>query len=100
GEEVYGNKADTYARMLAITRKDMMNDDLSVLTSIPKKLGRGSALTLNDIFWKEFLSNSTFFHANNKNVSTDTGALGLIGLQEAEVIFLNQTDPDGNPLLS
>jgi hypothetical protein len=31
-------------------------------------------------------------------VSTDTGALGLLGLEEAEVIFMNQTDPDSKPL--
>lgn len=98
GEETYSNQADTYARMLAITRKDFMNDDLGALTDVPRKLGRGAALLLNEIFWTEFLDNSSFFTSGRNNVSTDTGALGLTGLQEADTVFMNQTDPDGNPL--
>lgn len=98
GEETYSNKADTYARMLAITRTDFMNDDLGALTDVPRKLGRGAALMLNHIFWTEFLNNSSFFHTDNSNVSTDTGALGLTGLQEADTVFMKQTDPNNNPL--
>ena len=98
GEETYNNKADTYARMLAITRTDIINDDLGALTASPRKLGRGGALKLNDIFWREFLDNSTFFTSARGNVSTDTGLLGLTGLAEADAIFMNQLDPDGNPL--
>lgn len=98
GEETYSNKADTYARMLAITRTDFINDDLGALTDVPRKLGRGAGLSLNNIFWTKFLNNSSFFTSGRNNVSTDTGALGLTGLQEADTIFMNQTDPDGNPL--
>jgi hypothetical protein len=98
GDLTYTNKADTYARMLGITRTDIINDDLSALTSVPRKLGRGAGLKLNDIFWTEFLNNSAFFASGNANVSTDTGALGSLGLSQAETIFLSQTDPDGNPL--
>src|SRR5690606_32868050 len=99
-EETYNNQADTYARMFAITRKDIINDDLGALTQVPRRIGRGGALKLNDIFWSEFLnpSISNFFHSNNSNVSTDTGALGLVGLNQAYTIFMNQTDPDGLPL--
>ena len=98
GEETYTNKADTYARMLAITRTDFMNDDLGALTDVPRKLGRGAALMLNQIFWTEFLDNTSFFASGNANVSTGTGTLGLTGLQEADTKFMEQTDPDGNPL--
>ena len=95
----YTNKADTYAKMLAITRNDIINDDLGALTAVPRRLGRGGALKLNDVFWTVFLDNTgSFFTVGNSNVSTDTGALGLLGLEEAEVIFMNQTDPDSKPL--
>lgn len=94
----YTNQADTYAAMFAITRRDIINDDLGVLTAVPRRLGRGGMLKLNDIFWTEFLNNSAFFTSGNSNVSTDTGALGLTGLQQAETIFMNQTDADGLPL--
>ncbi len=99
GEEVYTNKADTYARMVAITRKDFINDNLGALTDVPRMLGRGAALKLNDIFWTEFLNNSSFFTSGRNNVSTDTGALGLLGLEQAETVFANQNDPDGHPML-
>lgn len=97
-EVPYTNQADTYARMLSITRTDIINDDLGALIDAPKKLGRGGALKLNDIFWTEFLNNSTFFTSARQNVSTDTGTLGLLGLEQADTIFMEQTDPDGNPL--
>ncbi|MCO8123413.1 Mu-like prophage major head subunit gpT family protein [Stieleria sp. TO1_6] len=84
--------------MLGITRTDIINDDLGALTDVPRKLGRGAGLKLNDIFWTAFLDNAAFFAAGNFNVSTDTGELGLVGLEEAETVFMNQTDPDGNPL--
>lgn len=98
GEEVYTNKADTYGKMFAITRTDIVNDDLSALTAVPRRIGRGGMLKLNDIFWAKFLNNSTFFASGNNNVSTDTGVLGLAGLQQADTVFMSQTDPDGNPL--
>lgn len=98
GEETYSNQADTHAKMLTITRRDIVNDDLGALIDAPRKLGRGAALKLNDIFWTEFLNNSTFFTSGRANVSTDTGLLGLVGLEQADTIFMNQTDPDGNPL--
>jgi hypothetical protein len=97
-DESYTNQADTYARMLAITRKDIINDDLGALTAAPRRLGRGGMLKLNDIFWKVFLDNSTFFTAARTNVSTATGALTTAGLAATETIFMSLTDPDGLPL--
>ncbi len=98
GELVYGNKADTYAKMLAITRQDIINDDLGALTSTPRRLGRGSALKLNDIFWTAFLDNSAFFAGGNSNVNTGAADMTVPGLAATETIFMDQTDPDGKPL--
>lgn len=98
GEETYGNKADTYAKMLAITRQDMINDDVGALTNVPRRLGRGSKLKLNDIGWAEFLDNSTFFTAGNGNVNTGVADMTVGGLAATEAIFEAMTDPDGKPL--
>jgi hypothetical protein len=98
GDLTYTNKIDTYAKMLAITRQDYYNDDLGALTDVPKKLGRGSALKLNDIFWTEFLNNAGFFTSGNANVNTGVADATLGGLAATEVIFMSQTDPDGYPL--
>lgn len=102
GETVYNNQADTYAIMIGIDRRDLINDDLGALTSVGRRLGRGAALSLNDRFWTVFLNNSSFFSSGNANVSTGGGsALGTAdgaAINAAEVIFMNQTDPDGKPL--
>jgi len=98
GEVAYSNKADTYARMLAITRTDYINDDLGALTSVPKKLGRGGGLMLNKIFWTKFLNNSAFFTSGRTNVNTAVADMSSGGLAATETIFLAQTDPDSQPL--
>jgi hypothetical protein len=96
----YTNQADTYAAMLAITRKDIINDDLGALTAAPRRLGRGGALKLNDIFWTEFLGlvSASFFAAGNSNINTGVADMTIGGLTATETIFMNQTDPDGKPL--
>jgi hypothetical protein len=99
GEETYSNKADTYAKMLAITRQDIINDDLGALTAVPRRLGRGAGLKLNDIFWTVFLNNSSFFTgAPRNNVNTGVANMTVGGLTATETIFMNQVDPDGKPL--
>jgi hypothetical protein len=60
GQEQYTNKADTFGLLLGIDRRDMINDDLGAITLVPRKLGRGSGLKINDVFWTIFLGNSDF----------------------------------------
>ncbi len=99
GETAYTNQAKTYGRMFGIDRRDLINDDLDALTAVPRRLGRGGALKLNDVFWAEFLSNAAFFTAGNNNYADGVGtALGIDALTQAETMFLDQTDPDGHPL--
>jgi hypothetical protein len=99
GQEQYTNKADTFGLLLSIDRRDMINDDLGAITLVPRKLGRGSGLKINDVFWTIFMANSSFFTAGNKNYLTgaDT-ALTIDGLTKAEVAFLEQVDGDGKPI--
>ena len=33
--------------MLTIDRRDIINDDLGAITTVPRKLGRGSGLKIN-----------------------------------------------------
>lgn len=98
GETVYTNSVSTYARMLAITRQDVINDDLGVLTMLPQKLGRGAGLALNERFWTVFLDNSSFFSSANSNLNEGVATVTSAGLTATEVIFRNQVDPDGHVL--
>lgn len=99
GNEQYTNRADTYGLMLSIDRRDIINDDLGAITTVPRKLGRGSGLKINDIFWSTFMNNASFFTAGNKNYLTgaDT-ALSIDGLTKSEVAFMDLTDTDGKPI--
>ena len=99
GEESYTNQAKTYGKLFAITRKDIINDDLGMFASVPRKIGRGAALKLNTVFWTEFMDNASFFTAGRNNRETGAGsALDIDALTAAELAFLDQTDPDGQPL--
>ncbi len=104
GEESYSNRVDTYARMLAVTYQDIVNDDLGALTRVPRKLGRGGALALNKVFWTAFMDNASFFSSGNSNYiegatpGSNDSRLGVEGLTRGETAFDALTDPDGNPL--
>lgn len=99
GEERFTNQADTYGKLIAIDRRDIINDDLGVITAVPQELGRGASQALNDLFWTAFLDHAAFFSAANKNLLTgvDT-ALTIDGLTKAEVLFNQQVDGSGRPL--
>ena len=99
GEQSYTNKADTYGLLLSIDRREIINDDLGAITTVPRKLGRGSGLKINDIFWSVFMNNAAFFTAGNNNYieGVDT-ALGIDALSLAERTFMDQVDADGKPI--
>ena len=99
GEEKYENKADTYGLVLVIDRRDIINDDLDAITTVPRKLGRGSGLKINDVFWAAFMNNASFFSAANRNYITGADTvLSIDGLTRAEVAFMEQVDADGKPI--
>ena len=99
GEESYANKADTYGLLLSIDRRDVINDDLGAITTVPRKLGRGSGLKINDVFWATFLDNATFFTVGNDNLLTgaDT-ALSHDAMSKAVQAFDDLKDAEGKPL--
>lgn len=102
GNTSYTNQAKTYAKLLGIDRRDIINDDLGALTGAGKRLGRGGALKLNSVFWTEWLADTAFFPTDKSFNNYDDGAtdsvLSLAGLVNADTIFRAQTDPDGKPL--
>jgi capsid protein len=99
-EESYTNKAETYGKMFAVTRQDIINDDLGALTDLPRRIGRGAALKLNDVFWTAFLADhATFFTTGRGNYFEGaTTNLSIASLTQAETLFLDAVDPDGKPL--
>lgn len=99
-DETRSISADTKALMLAITRKDIINDDLGVLSDTPTRLGFAAGRTLNVDFWKEFESdaNNRFTTSGKIKNRIAGGGLNSANLTLARALFRKMTDPDGNPM--
>jgi hypothetical protein len=100
GEESFTRSADTYAKMYSITRQDIINDDLSAFDDLRARLGRGSAMKLNDLFWATFLGNlGTIFTATRTNyISGSTTNLGTdgVGLGLGQKAWRQRTSPSAD----
>jgi hypothetical protein len=105
GEEAYTNQARTYARMFAVTRQDIINDDLGALNDVPRRLGRGGGLKLADVFWFNWLANANtsdgqpfWSAAHNNYIVGATTNLQSSSLTSMEQKLRDQTDKNGYPM--
>lgn len=99
GEDSMTISLDTYAKMFSVTRRDIINDDLGAITTVPRRLGRGAGLAVNNVFWTKFLNNSTFFTSGRNNYFTGAATnLQSSSLATALQKFRDQTDQDGKPM--
>lgn len=97
GEEKYLNQADTYAIKFGINRTNLINDDLSALDNQSFKIGRGGALSLNEVLYTKFLDNAAFYTLGRGNLTTGA-ALSIAELTAMKTAFRLLKDPDGNPM--
>lgn len=106
GEESFTRSVNTYAKMFALTRTDIINDDLGAFDDLRDRVGRGGAIKLNDLFWTTFLGNlATIFTAARTNyISGSTTNLGTdgVGLGLGQKAWRQRTSPtaDGSKRLS
>jgi phage head maturation protease len=97
-EESYDRRAKTYGKMFAITRTDMINDDLNMLDDLRIRLGLAAGIKISDVIWAAFMDNSSFFTTGHANYDEDTDtALATDGaaLSLAEILFSKLKSPDG-----
>ena len=98
GQETYTMQAKTYAKMMLMTRQDIINDDLGTFNDIRRRLGMGCALKVLKEFWTAWLSASNgaaFWTADRGNLVT-TSSFGDTGIKNAIVAFRQLAGPDGN----
>lgn len=120
GDQSFANQAAPYGRMITIPWTYIVNDDLSMLSTVPMKLGQGAGLKVNDVFWTlwaammagtvngddgvAFWRTSSSTTPVAKKAGTaylpnkTTGALSATSLSAVRALFENQIDPNGNPL--
>lgn len=96
----YTNQLNTYGAMVALTRQDMINDDLDAFLQLPRMLGRLGALRVEELVFVTLLSNPAgFFAAGNNNLMTGgASALSIASITTARQKFRDQVS-DGKPLL-
>lgn len=87
----------TYGELFSITRQTIINDDLSMLTDIPRKMGIAAKATIGDLVYAVLTGNpsladgKTLFHADHKNLLTGgTSALSLDSLSKAKTQMATQ----------
>lgn len=100
GESTYSYKVATYAKMVTLTRQEVINDDLGMFNEVPTMFGRSAARRLNDLVYTVLLGNAGSFFAggNNNYLSSGTSALSVTSLASAVAALRNQQDADGSPL--
>lgn len=95
-------QGDTYGMIISLTRRDMINDDLSAFRKIPSELGRLANLAIENAFWTLLLNDpDNFFDAANGNyvVGADS-VLGIPGLTKGALAMSNFVDEFGKPILA
>lgn len=102
-EEYEKYSVATYAKNFGITRQNIINDDLRVLTKIPQAMGARASRKAGDLVYAHLMANGAMtdtlalFHATHLNLNTGA-TLAKDKLAEAIVAFMKQVDKDGQPI--
>lgn len=99
------NQLSTYGKVVNLTRKDIVNDDLGAFLRVFDVLGNRCAKTIDQLTFKKLLANGNYsdskalFHADHKNlgVGVDT-ALSFESVKTAISNFMRQVGADGEPI--
>jgi hypothetical protein len=98
-EDVFTTKLETFAGMIAITRQDIINDDLGFFDSIPAGLARAAAQAVNDEFAETWMLNGTHFTlARGNYFEGAASALSATSLATAIKMLRSMTDDKGSPV--
>lgn len=87
----------TYGEIFSITRQAIINDDLSMLTDIPRLMGRAAKGTIGDLVYAVLTNNpqlrdgKTLFHADRNNLLKGAAsALSVASLSAAKTAMRTQ----------
>jgi hypothetical protein len=92
---------EEYAKILGITRKVIINDDLNFVTKLPERMGRRAKDLESDLVWDIMKANAALadaialFAAGHNNLSTVPAAPSEVGLNEGRAAMRRQVGLDG-----
>ena len=98
GKETY--KLETYGKIISLTRKTIINDDLDAFTRAPQSFGDAAADLENSVVWGLIINNAKMsdnkgiFHADHANLGT-AGAPSETTLSEARKLMRLQKAMNG-----
>ena len=96
-------KLATYGKLFSITRQAIINDDLSVFSDVPRKMGQAAKRTIVKEVFALLVSNPTLsdgvalFHATHNNLLT-AAAIATASVDLMRQAFAKQKDASGNIL--
>lgn len=96
----------TYGRMIRITRQAIINDDLTILGSIPRKMGRAARRTIGDLVFAILTGNpamsdgTALFHADHRNLAGSGGAPNIATMSAARAAMRTQREKADGPALN
>lgn len=89
----------TYGELFSITRQAIINDDLSMLTDVPMKLGRAAKATIADLVYDMLVSNPTLSTDglplfDDKHGNKSKGAIEVGNIDKARQLMRRQKEGD------
>lgn len=88
----------TFGREWTLTRKAIINDDLSVLARLPAAYGAAARRTINKQAYDLLTKGSKIFTSAHEN--SGTGTLSIASLKAAKTAMSKQKDPSGKMYLN
>lgn len=94
-------RVEEFAKIVAISRKVIINDDLGAFTKIPERMGRRAADLESDTVWDIVKANAALadgnalFSAAHGNLSTAPAVPSEAGLSEGRKLMRRQVGLDG-----
>lgn len=92
-----------YAKGVKISFEALMNDDLDAFSTIPDRLGRGGARTINHFATSLYVDtngpHASLYTSGNGNIVTGNPVLSVAALNTAFSILGAMTDSDGEPIV-
>ena len=103
GEGAEKYQLATYARIVAISRQTIVNDDMQAFTRIPEAFGRAAADLESDVVWGIVTANAAMadgvalFHATHANLATGA-AISVDAMGAMRALMRLQTNLAGRPI--
>lgn len=96
----------TYGKMIRISRTAIIDDDLAILGSLPRKMGRAARRTVGDLVFAVLTGNPAMsdgialFHATHRNLAAAGSAPSVASMSDARTALRTQRETADGPALN